>query len=180
MLHAHDWLVAHAAANLRGAFGVPIVATMHATEAGRHQGWLPDDFSTAIHAIEWWLTYEARRVITCSQHMRWEVTRLFELPPDKVDVLPNGIDLAEWTTDPDEVAAARDGSTPATARWCCSRAGSSGRRACTRSSRRCRACVAGSPGCDWSSWARASQQESLEELARRLRVVAVGASSRAG
>ena len=25
--------------------------------------------------------------------MRWEVTRLFDLPPDKVDVVPNGIDL---------------------------------------------------------------------------------------
>jgi glycogen(starch) synthase len=107
VVHAHDWLVAHAAANLRAAYEVPIVATMHATEAGRHQGWLPDDFSASIHAIEWWLTFEARRVIACSQHMRWEVTRLFELPPEKVDVLPNGIDLDEWTTDPDEVAAAR-------------------------------------------------------------------------
>ncbi|MFN8168983.1 MAG: glycosyltransferase family 4 protein [Candidatus Nanopelagicales bacterium] len=107
VLHAHDWLVAHAAANLRSAYEVPIVATMHATEAGRHQGWLPDDFSASIHAVEWWLTFEARRVIACSQHMRWEVTRLFELPAEKVDVLPNGIDLAEWTTDPDEVAAAR-------------------------------------------------------------------------
>lgn len=107
VVHAHDWLVAHVAANLRSAYEVPLVATMHATEAGRHQGWLPDDFSASIHAVEWWLTFEARRVITCSQHMRWEVTRLFELPAEKVDVLPNGIDLAEWTTDPDEVAAAR-------------------------------------------------------------------------
>ena len=107
VVHAHDWLVAHAAANLRASFEVPIVATMHATEAGRHQGWLPNDFSTSIHAIEWWLTFEARRVIACSQHMRWEVTRLFELPADKVDVLPNGIDLTEWTTTPAELEAAR-------------------------------------------------------------------------
>jgi glycogen(starch) synthase len=80
---------------------------MHATEAGRHQGWLPNDFSTAIHTTEWWFTYEARRVITCSQHMRWEVERLFELPAGKVDVIANGIDLREWTTTPDDVAAAR-------------------------------------------------------------------------
>ncbi len=107
VVHAHDWLVAHAAANLRAAFEVPIVATMHATEAGRHQGWLPNDFSSSIHAIEWWLTFEARRVIACSQHMRWEVTRLFDLPADKVDVRPNGINLAEWSSTADEVAAAR-------------------------------------------------------------------------
>ena len=107
VLHGHDWVVAHAGAALRQEYGVPLVATMHATEAGRHQGWLPNDLSTAIHTTEWWFTYEARRVITCSQHMRWEVERLFELPPDKVDVIPNGIDLREWTTTPDEVAAAR-------------------------------------------------------------------------
>jgi glycogen(starch) synthase len=107
VVHGHDWVVAHAGAAARELFGVPLVATMHATEAGRHQGWLPNEFSKAIHTTEWWLTFEARRVITCSQHMRWEVTRLFELPPDKVDVIPNGIDLTEWTTTPDDVAAAR-------------------------------------------------------------------------
>ena len=107
VVHGHDWLVAHAGAALREAFGVPLVATMHATEAGRHQGWLPSEMSAAIHTIEWWMTFEARRVIACSQHMRWEVTRLFELPPDKVDVIPNGIDLVRWTSSADDVAAAR-------------------------------------------------------------------------
>jgi glycogen(starch) synthase len=92
VLHAHDWLVAHAAAAVKEGLGVPLVATMHATEAGRHQGWLPSDLSKAIHSIEWWLTYEARRVLTCSASMRQEVTRLFELPRDKVDVVPNGVD----------------------------------------------------------------------------------------
>jgi glycogen(starch) synthase len=107
VVHAHDWLVGHAAANLRQAFEVPVVATMHATEAGRHQGWLPTQLSKSIHTLEWWLTFEARRVIACSQHMRWEVERLFELPPDKVDVILNGIDLGEWTTTPEQVAEAR-------------------------------------------------------------------------
>ncbi len=107
VVHGHDWVVAHAAATLKQAYGVPLVATVHATEAGRHQGWLPTPLSKAIHTVEWWLTYEARRVVTCSEHMRWEVTRLFELPPDKVDVIPNGIDLDAWTVSEDDVAAAR-------------------------------------------------------------------------
>ena len=42
VVHAHDWLVAHTATALKEALGMPLVATMHATEAGRHQGWLPD------------------------------------------------------------------------------------------------------------------------------------------
>jgi glycogen(starch) synthase len=91
VVHAHDWLVAHAAATVKETLGLPLVATMHATEAGRHQGWLPSPLSKAIHSVEWWLTFEARRVITCSSYMRWEVTRLFDLPPDKVDVVPNGV-----------------------------------------------------------------------------------------
>jgi glycogen(starch) synthase len=107
VLHAHDWLVTHAAATLKHHLGVPLVGTVHATEAGRHQGWLPAPVNKAIHSVEWWLTYEARRVVTCSQYMRWEVTRLFELPPEKVDVVPNGIRLAPWRPDPPRVAAAR-------------------------------------------------------------------------
>jgi glycogen synthase len=110
VVHAHDWLVAHAATTLKHHLGVPLVATLHATEAGRHQGWLPGPMNRAIHSIEWWLTYEARRVVTCSAYMRWEVTRLFELPAEKVDVVPNGVDAARWRVPPARVAAAR-------ARW---------------------------------------------------------------
>jgi glycogen(starch) synthase len=92
---------------VKGATGLPLVATMHATEAGRHQGWLPGDLSKAIHTTEWWLTFEARRVITCSSHMRWEVTRLFDLPPASVDVVANGIDLNSWHVGEAAVTKAR-------------------------------------------------------------------------
>ena len=107
VVHAHDWLVAHAATTLEHHLGVPLVATLHATEAGRHQGWLPGPVNRTIHSVEWWLTFEARRVVTCSAYMRWEVTRLFDLPPGKVDVVPNGVDAARWQVGPDRVAAAR-------------------------------------------------------------------------
>ncbi|MFI5100467.1 MAG: glycosyltransferase family 4 protein [Actinomycetes bacterium] len=107
ILHAHDWMTCHAATALKEAMRLPLVATVHATEAGRHQGWLPTGLSRAIHTTEWWLTYEARRVLTCSESMRDEVVRLFELPVDKVDVVPNGVDVAQWTVPPARAAAAR-------------------------------------------------------------------------
>ncbi len=107
VVHAHDWLVAHAATTLKHYVGAPLVATLHATEAGRHQGWLPGALNRTIHSVEWWLTYEARRVIACSAYMGWEVTRLFDLPPDKVDVVPNGVDAARWRPPAQRVAAAR-------------------------------------------------------------------------
>ncbi|MCC5950320.1 MAG: glycosyltransferase family 4 protein [Nitriliruptoraceae bacterium] len=107
VVHAHDWLVAYAAAGLKETWDLPVVATIHATEYGRHQGWLPGPMNKLIHQVEWWLTYEARRVITCSEYMREQVGRLFELPADKLDVVPNGVDLADFAVDPDAAAARR-------------------------------------------------------------------------
>jgi glycogen synthase len=107
VIHAHDWLVAYAAAGLKETWGVPVVATIHATEHGRHQGWLPGPMNQLIHQVEWWLTYEARRVIVCSSYMREQVEEIFELPLDKLDVVPNGVAVQDFVADPEEVAAAR-------------------------------------------------------------------------
>jgi glycogen(starch) synthase len=93
VVHAHDWLVAYAAAALKNTFGLPLIGTVHATEWGRHQGHLPGPMNKLIHQVEWWLTYEARRVITCSRYMADQVHEIFELPRDKQDVIPNGVDL---------------------------------------------------------------------------------------
>jgi glycogen synthase len=112
VVHAHDWLVAHAAAGVKDAFGVPLVATVHATEHGRHQGYLPGPMNKLIHQTEWWLTYEARRVITCSQYMRDQVSRIFELPDAKVDVIPNGVAVRDFALPEAEVAAFRHELTP--------------------------------------------------------------------
>jgi glycogen synthase len=97
VVHAHDWVTCHAGVALQQALRAPLVATIHATEAGRHQGWLPGPLSRAIHTTEAWLTRDATRLITCSLAMREEVTRLFDLPWHKVEVIANGIDLTRWT-----------------------------------------------------------------------------------
>jgi len=107
VIHAHDWLVAYAAAGLKETWDVPVVATIHATESGRHQGWLPGPMNKLIHQVEWWLTYEARRVIVCSRYMRAELERLFALPGEKIDVVPNGVDVADFAVDGAEAAATR-------------------------------------------------------------------------
>lgn len=107
VVHAHDWLVAYAAAGLKETWDVPVVATVHATEYGRHQGWLPGPMNKLIHQIEWWLTYEARRVIVCSAYMRDQLEEVFALPPDKLDVVPNGVDVRDFAVDPEEAASMR-------------------------------------------------------------------------
>ncbi|MDT4916487.1 MAG: glycogen synthase [Pseudonocardiales bacterium] len=97
VVHAHDWLVGQSAVTLAQQTGAPLVATLHATEAGRHQGWLPKPLNLAIHSVERWLGRQATTVITCSTPMRDEVTSLFELDAAKVHVVPNGIDAIRWT-----------------------------------------------------------------------------------
>ncbi|MCJ7653167.1 MAG: glycosyltransferase family 4 protein [Actinobacteria bacterium] len=99
VIHAHDWLVGHAAASLKHAYRIPLVATIHATEYGRHQGHLPGPMNKLIHQIEWWLTFESARTICCSQYMMEEITNIFDLPVDKVDVIPNGIDAESFKRD---------------------------------------------------------------------------------
>lgn len=92
LLHAHDWLVAHAAFSLKHAYGLPLISTIHATEYGRSRGNLSGELQRAIHNVEWWLTYESWRVICCSRHMVDEVGRIFQTPLDKIDLIPNGVD----------------------------------------------------------------------------------------
>jgi glycogen(starch) synthase len=70
VVHAHDWLVAHPAITLAEFFDVPIVSTLHATEAGRHSGWLSGRINRQVHALEHWLAHESDSLITCSESMR--------------------------------------------------------------------------------------------------------------
>lgn len=96
VIHAHDWLVTYAAKSLKNAYYIPIVATIHATEAGRNSG-IHDETQRYINDTEWLLTYEATEVIVNSNYMKNEIQRLFGLPFDKINVIPNGINLSNFT-----------------------------------------------------------------------------------
>jgi glycogen(starch) synthase len=96
VIHAHDWLVAWSADTLKTLWDVPLVATIHATERGRHGGVVPAGLPAAVNAVEWWLTYQAKEVIACSKFMVNEVLEGFELPPEKVHLVPNGVDTDQW------------------------------------------------------------------------------------
>jgi len=113
VVHAHDWLVSWAGDTLKALWGVPLVATIHATERGRHGGHVPPGMPAAINAVEWWLTYQAREIIACSKFMVREVLDGFELPSEKVHLVPNGVDTQLWTT-PGQV---RPASEPLVVAW---------------------------------------------------------------
>ncbi len=92
VIHAHDWLVVFSAQAIKHQFRLPLIATIHATERGRARGAsLQTDLQRSIHGAEWWLVFEVWRVITCSHHMASEVQAFFHVPPEKIDIIPNGI-----------------------------------------------------------------------------------------
>ena len=96
VIHAHDWLVGNAAKVLKNAFDIPLVSTIHATEAGRNSG-IHDETQRYINDTEWLLTYESTEVIVNSNYMKGHVQGLFGLPFDKINVIPNGINVNNFT-----------------------------------------------------------------------------------
>ena len=95
LVHGHDWLVANACDHLARRFETPLVTTIHATEYGRHQGWVKDHPQSYIHGVERWITNRSQRVITCSAYMRDQVVEVFGVRPGRITVIPNGIDPAD-------------------------------------------------------------------------------------
>ncbi len=92
LVHGHDWLVATACDHLARRFRAPLVTTIHATEHGRHQGWVDKHPQSHIHGVERWITNRADRVIVCSFYMREQVADIFGVPQERVAVIWNGID----------------------------------------------------------------------------------------
>jgi glycogen(starch) synthase len=95
LVHGHDWLVAGACDQLARRFEAPLVTTIHATEYGRHQGWVKDHPQAYIHGVERWITKRSQRVIACSAYMQEQIADIFAVAPGRITVIPNGIDPAD-------------------------------------------------------------------------------------
>ena len=95
LVHGHDWLVAVAGDHLANRFRCPLAVTIHATEYGRHQGWVDKHPQSHIHGVEKWMANRADRVIACSAYMREHISDIYDLPEERIAVIPNGIDPAD-------------------------------------------------------------------------------------
>jgi glycogen(starch) synthase len=107
LVHSHDWLVAGAAERVARRAPRPWIATVHATEYGRHQGWVDKYPQSHIHAAERDMVRRADRVITCSRYMRSHVADVFGIRPAKVTAMQNGIDPRDLEPVADDLDALR-------------------------------------------------------------------------
>ena len=94
LIHIHDWLVAPSGVGFKHFLDKPLVCTMHSTEHGRSSLHDPDSFM--IDGMEWWSCFEAARVIVTSNSMRGEVCGHFQVPWEKVDIIPNAIEAEKY------------------------------------------------------------------------------------
>jgi len=112
LIHVHDWLTATSGIALKHIYRRPLVATIHSTEIGRRVN-LKNETERHIHGLEWWLAYEAWKVICCSNYMEGEVSRNLLCPHGKITVIPNGFKAisAAGGAPFDRQKYARDGET---------------------------------------------------------------------
>ncbi len=101
VVHAHTWYVQFGGFLAKKLWGVPFVLTTHSLEPLRP--WKVEQLGNAYHLSSWiehnGIT-EADAVIAVSQETRNDVLQHFPVDPDKVKVIHNGIDLAEYQPDP--------------------------------------------------------------------------------
>src|SRR5262249_39519573 len=92
LVHGHDWLVANACDHLARRFRAPLVTTIHATEHGRHQGWVEKHPQSYIHGVERWITNRSQRAIACSQYGRERAADILGVEEERITVTRSGID----------------------------------------------------------------------------------------
>ena len=102
IVHGHDWIAAGQLNVAAKQFSVPSVLTVHATEFGRHNGWLTSRLSQTIYANERRAVQSADSVIVCSEHMTHEIRCGYGVEPKNLNVIANAVSpllsIAQRTT----------------------------------------------------------------------------------
>jgi glycogen synthase len=106
VIHAHDWMTFPAGIALAAQSGKPLVVQIHSTEFDRSG----EQVNQYVYDIERHGMHAATRVITVSNYTRNIVVNRYAVPPEKVEVVYNGIDFSEGndTPAPPAPAARRD------------------------------------------------------------------------
>ncbi|MFQ3275206.1 MAG: glycogen(starch) synthase [Candidatus Nanohaloarchaea archaeon] len=94
LVHAHDWMMVSGAVGLKKTLDLPMVFTVHSTQKGRDG--IDSEYQETIHNLEWYGTYEADEVITVGREFSEEVKHSFNVPEEKVNYIPNGVDLEKF------------------------------------------------------------------------------------
>jgi glycogen synthase len=113
VVHCHTWYVHLAGLLVRRAYDIPLVTTVHSLEPLRP--WKREQLGGGYDVSAWverTALESAEAVIAVSRGTRDDVLRLFEVDPDRVRVIHNGIDASFYAPDSATDALARYGVDP--------------------------------------------------------------------
>src|SRR5918996_3456531 len=113
VVHCHTWYTQLAGIVARSAYGIPLVVTVHSLEPLRP--WKREQLGGGYDVSAWverQALETADAVIAVSQGTRDDVLRLFDVRPERVHVIHNGIDADFFAPDPARDALDRYGIDP--------------------------------------------------------------------
>jgi glycogen synthase len=113
VVHCHTWYSHLAGCLARPLTGARLVLTTHSLEP--HRPWKAEQLGTAYNAAAWVerTAYEnADGVVAVSRAMKDDVQTLYGVPPERVRVIHNGIDLDEYRPRHDPATLRRLGVDP--------------------------------------------------------------------
>ncbi len=93
LLHSHYWLSGAVALALRERWGVPHVTMFHTLGEVKNRARITEHEAPARIQVEHRLAQEADRIVCASQHERHLLTRLYDADPERVAIVPCGVDL---------------------------------------------------------------------------------------
>ncbi len=113
IVHCHTWYTDMGGVLAGKLWGVPYVLTIHSLEPLRP--WKVEQLGNGYHLSAWMektAIEQADAVIAVSKETRDDVLRLFNVPPEKVHVIYNGIDLDQYRKTAETEALIRYGVDP--------------------------------------------------------------------
>ena len=113
LVHCHTWYTDMGAVLAGQLWGVPSVVTIHSLEPLRP--WKVEQLGRAYHLSAWMertAIEQASAVIAVSRETREDVLRLFDVKPERVHVIHNGIDPQEYRPVGAQDALLRHGIDP--------------------------------------------------------------------
>ena len=113
VVHVHTWYTHFAGILVRLAYGIPLVLTVHSLEPLRP--WKREQLGGGYDVSSWverTAIESADAVVAVSRETREDVLRLFDVAPERVHVIHNGIDADFYRPDPATDALERHGIDP--------------------------------------------------------------------
>jgi len=104
LLHSHYWLSGQIALRLRERWGVPHVTMFHTLGEVKNRARITEHEVPLRLRVEHRLAREADRIVCASQHEKHLLTRLYDADPDRIAVVPCGVDLDLFRPEDKEAA----------------------------------------------------------------------------